>query len=75
MGKEIQLIYLSDLLHGQEKELPSILETSVRRDGEDGITGMLLYNVSLTEESNHENNPDDAQQEYRPNVRSTSQRY
>jgi hypothetical protein len=43
MGKEIQLIYLSDLLPGQEKGLTSILETSVRRNGEDGITGMLLY--------------------------------
>lgn len=43
MGKEIQLIYLSDLLPGQEKELPSILETSVRHNGEDGVTGMLLY--------------------------------
>lgn len=43
MSKEIQLIYLSDLSPGQEKELPSIVETSVRRNGEDGITGMLIY--------------------------------
>lgn len=43
MSQEIQLIYLSDLVPGQEKELPAILETSVRRNGEDGITGMLLY--------------------------------
>lgn len=43
MSKEIQLIYLSDLSPEQEKALPAILETSVRRNGEDGLTGMLLY--------------------------------
>ena len=43
MSKEIQLIYLSDLSPGQESALPAIVETSVRRNGEDGITGMLLY--------------------------------
>ena len=43
MSKLIQLIYVSDLPAGQETELPAILETSVRRNGEDGLTGMLLY--------------------------------
>ena len=43
MTREIQLIYLSDLSPGQEDQLPDILATSVRRNGEDGITGMLLY--------------------------------
>lgn len=43
MSKQIQLIYVSDLSPGQEKELPGILDTSVRRNGQDGITGMLLY--------------------------------
>jgi hypothetical protein len=43
LGTDIQLIYLSDLAPGQEAELPAILETAVRRNAQDGITGMLLY--------------------------------
>lgn len=43
MSKQIQLIYVSDLVPGQEVALPSILATSVRRNAEDNITGMLLY--------------------------------
>ncbi len=43
MGKDIQLIYLSDLVPGLEGELPAILATSVRRNAQDGITGMLMY--------------------------------
>lgn len=43
MSKDIQLIYLSDLVPGLEHELPAILTTSVRRNAQDGITGMLLY--------------------------------
>lgn len=38
-----QLIYLSDLTNGQESELASILESAVRHNTEDHITGMLLY--------------------------------
>ena len=43
MSKDIQLIYLSDLVPGLEHELPAILTTSVRRNAQDGITGMLLH--------------------------------
>lgn len=40
----IQLIYLSSLSDRKyEHEIGNILESSVRRNGEDGITGMLLY--------------------------------
>lgn len=38
-----QLIYLSDLVAGQEGQIPAILESAVRHNGEDGITGMLLF--------------------------------
>lgn len=43
MSKEIQMIYVSDLAPGQEAALPAILDTSVRRNAQDGMTGMLLY--------------------------------
>ncbi|AGX87613.1 BLUF domain-containing protein [Candidatus Symbiobacter mobilis] len=39
----IQLIYVSDLVGENEAAIPAILESSVRRNGENGITGMLLY--------------------------------
>lgn len=38
-----QLIYLSDLVKGQESQLGAILESAVRHNSEDHITGMLLY--------------------------------
>ncbi len=38
-----QLIYVSDLVNKNEAELAPILESAVRRNPADGITGMLLY--------------------------------
>lgn len=38
-----QLIYVSDLVGKDERHLAPILESAVRRNTEDGITGMLLY--------------------------------
>lgn len=38
-----QLIYLSDLVGKDEGELAAILESAVRHNTADGITGMLLY--------------------------------
>jgi hypothetical protein len=38
-----QLIYMSTMLGKTERELPSILESSVRYNLQNGITGMLLY--------------------------------
>lgn len=38
-----QLIYVSDLVNKNEAELGPILESAVRHNREDGITGMLLY--------------------------------
>lgn len=38
-----QLIYVSDLVNKNETELGPILESAVRHNREDGITGMLLY--------------------------------
>jgi len=38
-----QLIYVSDLINKNESELGAILESSVRHNREDEITGMLLY--------------------------------
>jgi hypothetical protein len=38
-----QLIYVSDLVDKNERQLAPILESAVRRNTEDGITGMLLY--------------------------------
>ena len=38
-----QLIYVSDLRSGQESQLGAILESAVRHNQQDGITGMLLY--------------------------------
>ena len=38
-----QLIYVSSLVQGGEPELGRILESAVRHNREDGITGMLLY--------------------------------
>lgn len=38
-----QLIYVSDLVGKDEQQLAPILESAVRRNTEDGITGMLLY--------------------------------
>lgn len=38
-----QLIYVSDLVGKDETQLASILESAVRHNTEDGITGMLLY--------------------------------
>ena len=38
-----QLIYLSNLVKGQESQLGAILESAVRHNSEDHITGMLLY--------------------------------
>jgi len=39
----LQLIYVSDLVGRDEAQLASILESAVRHNREDGITGMLLY--------------------------------
>lgn len=39
----LQLIYVSDLVDKKESELGPILESAVRHNREDGITGMLLY--------------------------------
>lgn len=39
----IQLIYVSSLVNQDETQLASILESAVRHNREDGITGMLLY--------------------------------
>lgn len=38
-----QLIYVSDLVNKNEAELGPILESAVRHNRADGITGMLLY--------------------------------
>lgn len=38
-----QLIYASDLVNGDETQLAPILESAVRHNREDDITGMLLY--------------------------------
>lgn len=38
-----QLIYVSDLVKGQEGEIGAILESAVRHNQQDDITGMLLY--------------------------------
>jgi hypothetical protein len=38
-----QLIYVSTMLGETERELASILESSVRHNLQNGITGMLLY--------------------------------
>ena len=38
-----QLIYASDLVNRDEAQLGPILESAVRHNREDGITGMLLY--------------------------------
>ena len=38
-----QLIYVSDLVNQNEAELGPILESAVRHNRQDGITGMLLY--------------------------------
>jgi hypothetical protein len=38
-----QLIYVSTMLGENERELASILESSVRHNLQNGITGMLLY--------------------------------
>lgn len=38
-----QLIYLSDLVNNDETQLGRILESAVRHNTADGITGMLLY--------------------------------
>lgn len=38
-----QLIYVSDLVGHDEAQLASILESAVRHNTEDAITGMLLY--------------------------------
>lgn len=39
----LQLIYVSDLVDKNEAELAPILESAVRHNRDDGITGMLLY--------------------------------
>lgn len=39
----VQLIYVSDLVGDNEGEIARILETSVRRNKDNDITGMLLY--------------------------------
>lgn len=39
----VQLIYVSELVNNDESLIPAILATSLRRNLEDGITGMLLY--------------------------------
>lgn len=39
----MQLIYLSDLVGRDESMLPAILESAVRHNRKNGITGMLLY--------------------------------
>ena len=41
--KLVQLIYVSDLVDNDESVLASILESAVRRNQQNGITGMLLY--------------------------------
>jgi hypothetical protein len=38
-----QLVYVSDLVNKDATELAPILESAVRRNSADGITGMLLY--------------------------------
>lgn len=38
-----QLIYVSDLVNQDEGQIASIVESAVRHNREDGITGMLLY--------------------------------
>lgn len=38
-----QLIYVSDLANQDESQLGPILESAVRHNTQDGITGMLLY--------------------------------
>lgn len=38
-----QLVYVSDLANKNEETLGPILESALRRNTEDGITGMLLY--------------------------------
>lgn len=38
-----QLIYVSDLVNRDEKQLPTILASAVRHNRENDITGMLLY--------------------------------
>jgi hypothetical protein len=37
------LIYLSDLVDREESELADILQSAVRHNQQDGVTGMLLY--------------------------------
>ena len=39
----LQLIYVSDMVGNDESQLGPILESAVRHNREDGITGMLLY--------------------------------
>lgn len=39
----VQLIYVSDLVNEDESQIPAILASSIRRNKEDAITGMLLY--------------------------------
>ena len=41
--KLVHLIYLSDLVNADESALAAILESSVRHNRQNGITGMLLY--------------------------------
>jgi len=43
MSKDIQVIYVSDLVPGQEDQLPAILASAVKHNQANGITGMLLY--------------------------------
>jgi hypothetical protein len=38
-----QLIYVSSLVDGDESALAAILESSVRHNQQNGVTGMLLY--------------------------------
>jgi len=39
----VQLIYVSDLVNGDESQMAAIVSSSVRHNPENGITGMLLY--------------------------------
>lgn len=41
--KLVQLIYVSDLVDHNESVLAAILESAVRHNQQNGITGMLLY--------------------------------
>lgn len=43
MSKDIQVLYVSDLVPGQEAQLPAILASAVKHNQANGITGMLLY--------------------------------